>query len=271
MMTAAHPPAPIAATTSGTACLLLDAVDRGFVSRLAGRAHRVPSADSLGRDALSAVRDAHAAARDAQARVGEAEVDRAALAGSRPDPMPAPPRVIASRPDAVAVAVAPAPPWQPPDPGPGAPLVDRLLHAAAPAWEAIARRVEDAHAAGAFVVAVTGGRRREGRSTVVACLARTLVARGRRVEVCDRAPVDADLRADAPIVLVDAGIWFPGGPIRRGRVECESLGCHAAILVRQAGQPPCPARGEAIQAVGLVLLGEVLTRVPADPSSAADG
>jgi hypothetical protein len=254
MMTAAHPPAPIAATTSGTACLLLDAVDRGFVSRLAGRAHRVPSADSLGRDALSAVRDAHAAARDAQARVGEAEVDRAALAGSRPDPMPAPPRVAASWPVAAAVAVPPAPPWQPPDPGPGGPLVDRLLHAAAPAWEAIARRVEEAHAAGAFVVAVTGGRRREGRSTVVACLARTLVARGRRVEVCDRAPVDADLRADAPIVLVDAGIWFPGGPIRRGRVECESLGCHAAILVRQAGQPPCPARGE-----------------PADPSSAADG
>jgi len=264
MMTAAHPPAPIAATTSGTACSLLDAVDRGFVSRLAGRAHRAPSADSLGRDAS-------AAARDAQAHVGEAEVDRAALAGSRPDPMPAPPRVAASRPDAAAVAVAPALPWQPPDPGPGGPLVDRLLHAAAPAWEAIARRVEDARAAGAFVVAVTGGRRREGRSTVVACLARTLVARGRRVEVCDRAPVDAGLRADAPIVLVDAGIWFPGGPIRRGRVECESLGCHAAILVRQAGQPPCPARGEVIQAVGLVLLGEVLTMVPADPSSAADG
>jgi hypothetical protein len=166
----------------------------------------------------------------------------------------------------VAAATPPLPEvWQPPDPGPSAPLVDRLLHAAPRSWETIARRVEDAHRDGAGVVAVAGGRRGEGRTTVVECLARTLAARGRRVEIVDTATAAAALsggRDGGAIVLVDAGVWFPGGPIRRAHVERVSLGCDAVILVRREGQPQCAARGTAIEAAGLRLLGEVLTMVP---------
>jgi len=266
MMTVANPPGPIVATTPGAAGPPLDAVDRGFVARLAARAGRGRSSERIG----PAAQDASVPAEVERAVVASGPDRAAEKIATLPTPAAAAVAVAAARP-LVDVAASRSPSWLPADPGEEGPLVDRLLHAAAGGWDAIARRVEEAHAAGAFVVAVAGGRRGEGRSTVVACLARTLAARGRDVEVVDRAPVDAGLRADPPIVLVDAGIWFPGGPIRRGRIERESLGCHAAILVRRAGQPPCPARGDVIRAVGLVLLGEVLTRVPADATSAAGG
>lgn len=258
MITDLHSPGPGSVKAIGAASPPLDAVDRGFVARLAGHACRPLSARAAPpRPAL------------------EPTVERDPVDAARRDHEPSP-----ITPGAHAVAPAltrdmsagepRSSSWPPPDPGPGGPLVDRLLHAAPDAWGAIARRVEDAHAAGASVVAITGARRGEGRSTVAACVARALVARGRPAEVRDRAPVDVGRRADAPIVIVDAGIWFPGGPIRRAWVERQSLGCQAAILVRQAGQPPCPARGAAIEAVGLVLVGEVLTMVPADRAT-ADG
>jgi len=159
---------------------------------------------------------------------------------------------------------------QPPDPPPDAPLVDRLLHAAPEAWEAVAHRVEDAHRDGATVIAVAGTRRGEGRTTLVECLRRTLTARGRRVDVVARPPCAGPDDGGA-IVLVDAGVWFPGGPLRRAALERASLGCHAAILVRRAGQPECPARATAIEAVGLKLLGEVLTMVPTGGAVEAGG
>jgi hypothetical protein len=146
--------------------------------------------------------------------------------------------------------------------------VERLLDAAPQAWDAIAQRVEHAHRDGAAVIAVAGARRGEGRTTVVECLAKTLLARGRRVEIHDRAPVEGThlFGSDhGPIVLVDAGVWFPGGPFRRSWLQRVSLGCQAAILVRRADLPECAARGTAIEAVGLKLLGEVLTMVPAGP------
>lgn len=146
-------------------------------------------------------------------------------------------------------------------------LVDRLLRTVPDAWSHLAQRVEDAHRDGGLVVAVTGARHGEGRTTLVECLRRTLIARGRRVACCVSAPVDVEmvLRADDPggcIVLVDAGIWFPGGPLRRGWLERQSLGCNAVILVRRADQPECPARGVALEAVGLNVIGEVLTMSP---------
>ena len=143
-------------------------------------------------------------------------------------------------------------------------LVDRLLRVVPHAWTQVAKRVEDARRDGAEVIAVAGARRGEGRTTLVQCLARTLVARGRRVECHDRVPLGmASADRDAGnIVLVDAGIWFPGGPIRRAWLERQSLGCHAVILVRRADEPPCAARGTALEAVGLKVLGEVLTMVP---------
>jgi hypothetical protein len=146
-------------------------------------------------------------------------------------------------------------------------LVDRLLRTVPDAWSHLAQRVEDAHRDGGLVIAVTGARHGEGRTTLVECLRRTLLARGRRVACCACAPVDVEtvLRADDPggcIVLVDAGIWFPGGPLRRGWLERQSLGCNAVILVRRADQPECPARGVALEAVGLKVIGEVLTMSP---------
>jgi hypothetical protein len=143
-------------------------------------------------------------------------------------------------------------------------LVDRLLRVVPQAWSHLAQRVEDAHRDGADVIAITGARRGEGRTTLVGCLARALEAGGRRVECHDRAPLELASagRDGGSIVLVDAGIWFPGGPLRRAWLERQSLGCHAVILVRRADQPACEARGAALEAVGLKVLGEVLTMVP---------
>lgn len=147
-------------------------------------------------------------------------------------------------------------------------LVERLLRTVPHAWAHLAQRVEDAHRDGAAVIAITGARRGEGRTTLVECLKQTLAARGRRVECHDRVPlavqpaVQPAGRDGGSIVLVDAGVWFPGGPLRRGWLERQSLGCHAVILVRRGDQPACPARGAALEAVGLKVLGEVLTMAP---------
>ena len=155
----------------------------------------------------------------------------------------------------------------------GGTLVDRLLRAVPHAWANLAQRVEDAHRDGAGVIAVTGARRGDGRTTVVECLARALVSRGRRVECHAAGMSERSLPAIWPgdsedcIVLIDAGVWFPGGPLRRAWLARQSIGCHAAILVRRADQPQCAARGEALEAVGLKVLGEVLTMVP--PSTSA--
>lgn len=161
---------------------------------------------------------------------------------------------------AIAASIHPSPVT---DDGMGT-LVDRLLRVVPDAWASLAKRVEDAHRDGAEVIAITGARRGEGRTTVVECLTRTLVMRGRRVACHDRASLDrASVGGDgSSIVLVDAGVWFPGGPFRRAWLERQSLGCHAVILVRRADQPACEARAVALETVGLKVLGEVLTMVP---------
>lgn len=218
-------------TTTTTAPLgpaLLDAVDRAFLRRLTGSdAHRSP--------------DAAAAA--------------AALPAGTPGPTPA----AAPRIRAGAAAAEPS--------CAADPLVERLLAAVPEAWIGLAQRVEAAHRGGrdgAVVIAVTGARRGEGRTTIVHCLARVLAARGRAVECVTAAPLEPGLLGGRrpPIVLVDAGVWFPAGPLRRGWIERQGLGCHAVILVRRADQPDCPARADACAAVGLDVLGEVVTMVP---------
>jgi hypothetical protein len=144
-------------------------------------------------------------------------------------------------------------------------LLDRLLAEAPGEWLRLADCVEEAAARGRRAIAVTGGRRGEGRTTVVQGLARLLRDRGRNVVCCDRG---AGLAATAPddadgIALVDAGVWFPPGPLRRQVVERASLGCDAVIVVRRAGQAPCAARGVVVEAIGLEFLGEVVTFVTA--------
>lgn len=166
--------------------------------------------------------------------------------------------------DRTAVLPAASPPILAADEGT---LVGRLLQAIPDVWDHLGERVEDAHRGGVEVIAITGARRGEGRTTVVACLARTLEARGRRVECHDRVPLTLAMPSrhghhGGSIVLVDAGVWFPGGPLRRAWLERQSLGCHAAILVRRADQPACDARGAALEAIGLKVLGEVLTMTP---------
>ncbi|MCX7432086.1 MAG: hypothetical protein NTY17_13965 [Planctomycetia bacterium] len=208
----------------------LDAVDRAFLWH-ADRARRHPSRPS---QVLSI---------GAAAAVSEAIAPRPAAAPLVP-----------------AAAIHPQPIT---DDGLGT-LVDRLLRVVPHAWSHLAKRVEDAHRDGAEVIAITGARRGEGRTTLVGCLARALMARGRRVECHDRVPLG--MASAGPeggtIVLVDVGVWFPGGPLRRAWLERQSLGCHAVILVRSADQPACPARAVALEAVGLKVLGEVLTMTP---------
>ncbi len=196
--------------------------------------------------------------------------DRARRHPARPSQVPpigaavAVSEAIAPRPAAAALVPAAAIHPQPiTDDGVGT-LVDRLLRVVPHAWSHLAKRVEDARRDGAEVIAVTGARRGEGRTTLVGCLARALMARGRRVECHDRVPLE--MASTGPeggtIVLVDVGVWFPGGPLRRAWLERQSLGCHAVILVRSADQPACPARALALEAVGLKVLGEVLTMTP---------
>lgn len=147
------------------------------------------------------------------------------------------------------------------------PMVERLLALAPDEWTALADHVEAARQRGRRVIAVAGGRAGEGRTTLVRCLATTLRARGREVHLAE--PQDIAVATsgsiglgpthDKRIVLVDAGIWFPPGPIRRSLLQVASLGCEAAILVRRAGASGGLARQAALEALGVEVLGEVLT------------
>lgn len=156
-------------------------------------------------------------------------------------------------------------------------LVARLLGAGRDQWETLAAEVEAARLAGHRVIAVTGGAQGEGRSTLVACLAEVLRDRGRDVVVLgstaelsavDADPADGGRLHDKRIVLVDAGVWFRPGPIRRHRLLVASLGCDAAILVRRAGCEPAAAWAAALAAVGVTPLGEVVTFAPPSPPPA---
>ncbi len=142
-------------------------------------------------------------------------------------------------------------------------LVDRLLAEAGPQWHAIADRIEAARGRGRRVIAVAGCDRGEGRTTLVAVVAEVLQSRGRDVTVIG--PGDLAVTAgpahDKRIVLVDAGVWFPTGPIRRGRLLVASHGCEAAIIVRRTRRPQGTAIEAALEAIGIEPLGEVVTFV----------
>ena len=214
----------------------LDVVDRSFLWH-ADQTRRHPSRLPQGRDAGG----------------GKTEREPATSLSAAPAPVAKP---LHAEP-VIAASIHPEPVT---DDGMGS-LVDRLLRVVPHAWAHLATRVEDAHRQGAEVIAITGSRRGEGRTTLVECLKQKLVARGRRVECLDRVPLEPASRGrdGGSIVLVDAGIWFPTGPLRRAWLERQSLGCHAVILVRRADQPSCEARAAALEAVGLKVLGEVLT------------
>lgn len=147
------------------------------------------------------------------------------------------------------------------------PIVARLLAQTPEQWDALAGHVEAARQRGRRVIAVAGARTGEGRTTLLHCLAARLRSRGR--DVACAVPHDLTVVAcgadgrrpthDKRIVLVDAGIWFPPGPIRRALLQVSSLGCDAAILVRRSGTTGGFARQAALEALGIEVLGEVLT------------
>lgn len=145
-------------------------------------------------------------------------------------------------------------------------IVQRLLAAAGHHWQSLADRLEAARLRGHRVIAIAGGAPGEGRSTLVDCLVAVLRARGR--DVLRLGPADVAARTgrgpthDKRIVLVDAGIWFPPGPIRRPRLLAVSQGCDAAILVRRGDAAAAAAWEAALAAIGIEVLGEVLTFVP---------
>lgn len=155
-------------------------------------------------------------------------------------------------------------------------LVDRLLHAAWPEWNGLAAHVEAARLRGRRVYAVAGGEPREGRTTLVACLAAVLRERGRDVscttplELAQATAPDTGRSHDKRIVLVDAGIWFPPGPIRRQWLARCVVGSEAAILVRRADRRPTPARHTLLESLGIEVLGEVLTFTDDLPAAHAE-
>jgi hypothetical protein len=133
------------------------------------------------------------------------------------------------------------------------------------------------------VIAVAGCERGEGRTTLLQCLAATLQDRGRDVVCVEPTDVAASRETsrgtavgggathDKRIVLVDAGIWFPPGPIRRQRLVVASLGSEAVILTRRADRPGAGSRAALLAALGIEVLGEVVTFTPpsAPPAQAA--
>ncbi|MFM8414485.1 MAG: hypothetical protein ACKOCX_07145 [Planctomycetota bacterium] len=231
--------------------MTLDAIDRAFIARWEQRAATGLPPASAGAGSVSAGWKP-AATRETDDRALPAPARSDGGTPTAPDAAPSTPLVLA-------------------DPG----LVERLLAAGHDQWLALAAEVESARLAGHRVIAIAGGERGEGRTTLVACLARVLRDRGREVVVhastADLAtcPADGGRLHDKRIVLVDAGVWFPPGPIRRHRLLVASLGCDAAILVRRADRQPAPARETVLAAVGVTPLGEVLTFAPAACATAS--
>lgn len=170
---------------------------------------------------------------------------------------------------------------QPPDaraePATGS-VLDRLLHAAAAQWAAVADAVERAIAdrdrsldgddRAGFVIAVVCRRPKDGCTTFVAGLARTLQGRGIDVRTTT---FDSIVREGGAVQLVDGGAWFGSGPIRRERATTLAEACDAAILLRRADRSTATAFARALEVAGVRVLGEVTTfgREPAPEVEAA--
>jgi len=142
------------------------------------------------------------------------------------------------------------------------PIVADLLRIADDEWMRLVARVGTAVADGARVIALAGRERGEGRSTVARGLVHLLREQGHAADLGQR----PDLReSDSPegrmrdCVVCDAGVWFPPGPVHRGRLARAALGCDVVILVRRAARPPCPAHEQALVGLGIRLLGEIVT------------
>lgn len=202
------------------------------------------------------------------ARSGQAVPGRMRSPSASPAPLREPPRAPAAVPAAPSAAPATVAPAVTPPPVVEWPkdddddIVGRLLAAAPQQWMAVAGRIEQAAARGRKVIAIAGTRRGEGRTTLVEGLRRTLSGRGRVVRVVMHEDLDRIMQqgpGGAAVVLVDAGVWFPPGPIRRPRLLASSYGCDAALIVRRADVPQAASIVAALESVGVEPLGEVVT------------
>jgi len=143
-----------------------------------------------------------------------------------------------------------------------------LLELAEAEWTHLAARVDAALDGGGRVIALAGRERAEGRTTVARGLVQLLRMQGRDVVFREGLPpAEAAARdeSSARSLIADAGVWFPPGPVHRGRLARAALGCHAVILVRTAARPACPAHEQALHALGVPVLGEIVTRSDAPP------
>jgi hypothetical protein len=164
------------------------------------------------------------------------------------------------------------------------PTLQQLLDRFPAQWAAVVTAVEEARKAGTRVIAVAGHQRGEGRTTLVQGLSMLLVKRGWRVAcfasasgwwqelVGDAATWQERLpgvAATDDLVLVDAGIWFPPGPLRPQQLQLKMFGFDGALLVRHHALPPNPARDAAIAKGGLQAIGEIVSFLPAFQQGAA--
>lgn len=170
------------------------------------------------------------------------------------------------------------------DPADG--TVCRLIEEFPDQWAAVLAAVEGARRVGSRVIAIAGHEPGEGRTTLLHGLSRLLTERGWQVTpfatatawwqelVGDGAtwqwrqvqPANAD---DRDLVLVDAGIWFPPGPLRPRHLLLTMFGYDAVLLMRHHDFPASPVRQAAIHKAGLRAIGEVVSFAPAPQQRAA--
>ena len=150
-----------------------------------------------------------------------------------------------------------------------------LLERCPEQWAAVVAAVEEARKAGARVIAVAGHQQGEGRTTLVRGLSLLLAERGWQVTCFASAAswwqeligpgasrqhrLSPTTAADDDLVLVDAGIWFPPGPLRPRQLQLKMFGFDGAVLMRHSDLSPSPSREEAIANAGLHAIGEIVS------------
>ena len=164
-------------------------------------------------------------------------------------------------------------------PGTVDPTLLQLLEQFPSQWAAVATAVEQARQNGTRVIAVAGHQQGEGRTTLVRGLTLLLAERGWRVACFASASAWwQELVGDAAnwqqrlpeavtaddLVLVDAGIWFPPGPLQPQQLQLKMFGFDGALLVRRHALPANPARDGVIANAGLQAVGEIVSFAP-DP------
>ncbi|MGA1619725.1 MAG: hypothetical protein ACO37F_14585 [Pirellulales bacterium] len=164
------------------------------------------------------------------------------------------------------------------------PTLLRLIDHFSEQWASVVTAVEEARRAGTQVIAIAGHQPGEGRTTLVQGLSLLLAKRGWQVACFGSASAwwqelvgDAAswqdrlprLAAADDLVLVDAGIWFPPGPLRPQQLTLKMFGFDGVVLVRRHALPPNPARDAAIAKGGLQAIGEIVNFMPAFRQRAA--